>query len=183
VVSTINVGNSPNGVSVNPNTNKAYVANNYDNTVSVIDGGTNKVVATLPGTEIPPAGITVGNSPQDVSVNPDTNKAYVANYDDNTVSVIDGRTNKVLSTINVGNTPYGVSVNPDTNMAYVANRNNGTVSVINGETNSVITNINVGRLPNDVKINPLTNLAYVSNEQDNTISVIDGNRYKVIPIK
>jgi DNA-binding beta-propeller fold protein YncE len=41
--------------------------------------------------------INVGINPYDVSVNPNTNKAYVANWDDNTVSVIDGRTNKAMS--------------------------------------------------------------------------------------
>ena len=37
---------------------------------------------------------------------------YVANSGDNTVSVIDGKTNKVISTVHVGNSPHAISVNP-----------------------------------------------------------------------
>ena len=54
-------------------------------------------------------------------INPSTNIAYVANNVDNTVSVIDGKTNRVIATITVGKSPYAVSVNPSTNIVYVAN--------------------------------------------------------------
>src|SRR3989442_1937775 len=40
----IPVGNNPEGVAVNPNTNRIYVANSADNNVSVIDGSTNTVI-------------------------------------------------------------------------------------------------------------------------------------------
>ena len=56
---------------------------------------------------------------------------------DNTVSVIDGKTNRVTANVTVGNSPYGVSVNPSTNIAYVANYDDNTVSVIDGKTNRV----------------------------------------------
>ena len=71
-------------------------------------------------------------------------KLYVANNGDNTISVIDGRTNQVINTIKVGNNPSGVSVNPNTNIIYVTNYDDNTVSVINGKTNQVVPNINVG---------------------------------------
>jgi YVTN family beta-propeller protein len=48
VVTTITVGTVPLGVGVNPNTNRIYVSNQYDSTVSVIDGATNTVIATIP---------------------------------------------------------------------------------------------------------------------------------------
>ena len=38
VMATINVGDSPVGIAVNPITNKIYVDNTVSNTVSVIDG-------------------------------------------------------------------------------------------------------------------------------------------------
>jgi len=62
---------------------------------------------------------------------------YVANYDNNTVSVIDGKTNRVTSTIHVGISPNAVSVNPSNNIMYVANSRNNTVSIIDGKTNRV----------------------------------------------
>ncbi|MGC2575216.1 MAG: hypothetical protein WA364_27230 [Candidatus Nitrosopolaris sp.] len=55
-----------------------------------------------------------------------------------TVSVIDGKVNKVTANITAGKNPYavigtspnGLSVNPLTNIVYVANRGDNTVTVI-----------------------------------------------------
>ena len=65
----------------------------------------------------------------------------MANYNDNSVSVINGSTNSVLTTIPVGNSPRGISVNPSTNMVYVANFNDNNVTVIDGKTNKVVNTI------------------------------------------
>jgi YVTN family beta-propeller protein len=64
-------------VATDATTHTIYVANNYGGTISVIDGGTNTVTATIP----------VGFSPYDVGVNPTTNLIYVANTGSNTVPV------------------------------------------------------------------------------------------------
>ena len=63
---------------VDPATNTVYVANDGGNSVSVIDGATNTVTAT----------IGVGSGPAGVGVDPATHAVYVANVNDNTVSVI-----------------------------------------------------------------------------------------------
>jgi YVTN family beta-propeller protein len=47
----------------------------------------------------------VGASPIAIAVNPVTNMVYVANFDGNTVSVIDGTTNTVVATPGVGGGP------------------------------------------------------------------------------
>ena len=61
--------------------------------------------------------IQIGNKPIDLDVNPKTNKVYVANYDSDTLSVINS-TNGVEE-IPVGNKPISVAVNPNTNKIYV----------------------------------------------------------------
>ena len=43
-----------------------------------------------------------GSEPEGVAVNPTTNRIYVANYDSNNVSVIDGASNTVVATVAVG---------------------------------------------------------------------------------
>jgi YVTN family beta-propeller protein len=119
----IPVGSSPGAVAVNPTTDTIYVANNGSNTVSMIDGATDTVTAT----------IAVGTSPYSVAVDPLTNTIYVANFGSRTVSVIDGATNTVTQTVGsgagVGNDPSGVAVDPRTNRLYVTNYVDGTVSV------------------------------------------------------
>src|SRR5439155_1062236 len=119
IIATVPVGAFPKAVAVNATTNRLYVANYADSTVSVIDGSTNTVL----GSPIP-----VGSAPGAIAVNATTNRLYVANSADSTVSVIDGSTNTVLgSPIPVGLVPFGIGVNPTTNRIYVANNGDRTV--------------------------------------------------------
>ncbi len=53
----------------------------------------------------------------------------MTNSASNTVSVIDGWTNQVRTTIPVGVDPYGVAANPVTGLIYVANRAGSTLSL------------------------------------------------------
>jgi YVTN family beta-propeller protein len=186
VTATVPVGNSPFAVAVNSATNQIYVANLYDNTVTVIDGATNNTTT-----------VNVGVFPYAIAVNPVTNKIYVANNCGNdtncqslsTVTVIDGATNNT-TTVNVGAFPYGIAVNSATNKIYVPNNcgndpscsSPGTVTVIDGATNNTTT-VTVGYFAYDVEVNPVTNQIYVVNNcgDDNscsspgTVTVIDGS--------
>jgi YVTN family beta-propeller protein len=120
------------------------------------------------------SGIRVDSYPIGVAVNPSTNKIYVANEFSNTVSIIDGSTDKVDATIKVGKSPYGIGVNPLNNRIYVSNRDSDTVSVIDGSTKSQITNVSAGNRPIGVAVNPSNSLIYVTNFESNAVSIIDG---------
>jgi YVTN family beta-propeller protein len=164
------VGTYPYAIGVNPTTGKIYVANFGSNTVSVIDGTSNLVVAT----------VAVGIYPYAVGVNPTTNKVYVANLTSNTVSVINGTSNLVVATVAVGSTPCAVGVNPTTNKVYVANENSNSVSVIDGTSNLVVATVTVGNYPCPVGVNPTTNKIYVANAGGQSVSVIDGTSNLVV---
>jgi YVTN family beta-propeller protein len=152
-------------VAANPATNTVYVNYAGLTLVSVINGATNAVTATIP----------IGSSTWGVAVNPVTNTVYVTGGTAvNTVQVIDGATNTVTATIPVGSTPTGVAVNPATNMVYVANRGANTVSVIDGATNTVTATIPVGSNPTGIAVDPSWNTVYVANANSSTVSVIDG---------
>jgi YVTN family beta-propeller protein len=173
VTATIGVGGGPRAVAVDPATNTIYVANNYSDTVSVIDGATNTVTAT----------IAVGAGPEGMVVDPATNTIYVADVRADTVSVIDGATNTVTATIAVGAGPAGMAVDPVTNTVYVANAGDPavspTVSVIDEATNTVTATIAASTSPEGVAVDPATNTVYVTNQGtlsnlNGTVSVIDG---------
>ena len=121
----------------------AFVANFGSGTVSVVDLGTNAVMAT----------IGVGTNPHSVTLSPDSTTAYVTNNGSNNVSVIDTLTNAVITTIAVGAGPIGVTA-PLGGFIYVANQTDNSLSVIEAATNAVFVTIDVpfpGAMPTDLK--------------------------------
>jgi YVTN family beta-propeller protein len=144
----------------------AYITNQRDNTVSVIDTETDTVVGSP---------ITVASNPRGVAVTSDGRKVYIAGG--GTVSVIDTATNTVVgSPITVGGNPQGVAVTPDGRKVYVARSVSdfgNSVSVIDATTNTVVTTIAVGSIPFGVAVTPDGSKVYVTNSADNTVSVIN----------
>lgn len=125
------------------------------------------------------ANIAVGKQPIYLAVDEKTNRVYVSNQADDSVSVIDGATNTVLGTVRVGHYPNGVAVNSKTNTIYVANLNSGTLSIIDGTTLTTST-LRVGPSPAKVAVNPSTNRVYVTLEdQHGFLEVIDGEARKI----
>jgi YVTN family beta-propeller protein len=117
--------------------------------------------------------LPVGSYPIGIGVNSITNKLYVANQFSNSISVIDGSTDIIGSTIQVGNFPYDLEVNPFNNRVYTTNRVSNSVSVIDGSTNQRLANINVGDSPVGISINPADNLVYIANLNSRSLSIID----------
>src|SRR6202790_2630430 len=152
-------------------TQDAYVANQHDGTVSVVDTAT-QVVSTIT------LGST-GNGLLGVAVTPDGQRAYVTDQSNNIVSVIDTATHAVVNTIAAG-IPGGVAVTPDGLHAYVTNQSDNTVSVIDTATQAVVSTIPVGSNPYGVAVTSNGLHAYVTNNSDNTVSVIDTATHTVI---
>jgi YVTN family beta-propeller protein len=139
---------SPVAAAVDQVTDTVYAVNEGGGTVSVINGAAcNASVSTGCGQS--PQQVDVGSAPDGVAIDQTTDTVYVANSQDNTVSVINGATcnAKVTSgcaqtppTIGVGDGPQGVAVNQLTDTVYVTNSNDGSVSVIDGTTcNATVT--------------------------------------------
>jgi uncharacterized protein len=105
--SAVNVGEMPVAIAVDTAANRVYVANYAGNSVTVLDGTNDAVLATIP----------VGTHPQAISADAATHTIYVANTGSHSVSVIDGNKNSVLRTVDVGTGPYAIAVAGDT--AYV----------------------------------------------------------------
>ncbi len=66
------------------------------------------------------ASVLTGANPTGIAINPVTNKVYVTNLSDSSVTVIDGATNTTV-TVLVGSLPRAVALNPANNRIYVAN--------------------------------------------------------------
>jgi YVTN family beta-propeller protein len=202
VIATPLTGTKPFDIKVDTVTNRIYVPNNCGNdaschtrngTVTVIDGASDTVIAT----------VNVGAAPAQAAVNSVTNKIYVSNScgsdplcvfpytTQGTVTIIDGVTNNTVS-VNVGIFPSALDVNSATNKIYVANQcgndpacgGTATMTVIDGATLGTIDIAIGGHHPQAIAVNSVTNKIYVpsdcygdpscQNEPNGTVSVVDG---------
>jgi YVTN family beta-propeller protein len=118
------------------------------------------------------ATISVGKGPIELLWDSTFNKLYCANNDTNTISVIDGVTNAVITTIFVGNEPFGLAYQG--NKVYCASSGSDSVAIIDGTNDSVIKTVSVGDRPYDLLYNPQNNKIYCSNWLDSTVTIIDG---------
>ncbi|WNG94086.1 putative Ig domain-containing protein [Mycobacterium sp. ITM-2016-00318] len=168
LIATIPVGDSPQGIALNPAGTRAYVTNVLSNSVTVINTTNNTLVTT----------IAVGTWPSDAAVTPNGAFVYVTNRVTDNVSVINTANNTVVGTIPVGNDPRSIAFTADGSRAYVANGADNTVSVINTANNTVIATIPVGTNPDGVAVHG--NRVYVTNLDGNSVSVIDTNANTVI---
>ncbi|MBN8886712.1 MAG: Ig-like domain repeat protein [Rudaea sp.] len=90
--------------------------------------------------------------------------AYIANFGDNTVSVVDLSSFAVTNTIAVGAGPQSVAIHPSRPRVYVSNYNDGTVSVIDTQLNTVVDTISLTALsihPWSVVVDPSGGHLYV----------------------
>jgi YVTN family beta-propeller protein len=141
----------------------AYIANQRNNSVSVIDTSTNTITAA----------VNVGDFPNGIAVTPDGKKVYVANMYGKNISVIDTTTNKVTTMTNVGGaSPNGIAVTPDGTKVYVINYEFKTVSVINTANNTIVATLPVeGNY--GIAVNPAGTRVYVTNTLGGIVSVIN----------
>jgi YVTN family beta-propeller protein len=149
----------------NPTNNKVYSANNYDGTVTVMDGATNGVIAT----------VTTGYGPYALCYNSTNNKVYSANFGSGTVTVIDGANDGVIATVTVGTEPWSLCYDSINNKVYCADSASNDVKVIDGATNNVMRTIRVGPGPRDFCRNPSQDRVYVANLDGSSISVMRGS--------
>ena len=101
-----------------------------------------------------------------------TNRVYVSNSVDDTLSVIDGNTNKVIDTILVGNTPRGISIDETSNQIYLTNYGDNSLSVIDGTTDKQLFNLAVGLQPHFSAYDVQNNRLYVASDAGASVSVI-----------
>lgn len=145
-VTNVTVGDSPIGVTVNHVTNKIYVA--QANGVAVIDGASGTVTGTI-----------ISNAARYIAVNTVTNKIYASAWTVGQVTVIDGATDTVTTSIATGSNAYPVAVNEVTNKIYVGNNGANTITVISGDTNTIMSTI-YAQSPNGIAVNNEKNLIY-----------------------
>jgi YVTN family beta-propeller protein len=207
ISSTLPVGRAPIYGVMTADGKRAFILNQADGTVSVINSQTNTL-------DIPPAGstnpIVVGTSPLWADLAPTLNELVVANAGNGTtpgtvsiiniplcsVSALPSNPNcdannpvdangfgQILATVPVGVNPIMVAALQDGSKAYVINQHDSTVSVINLTTNTVTATIPVPLTPNPTFIAATTGTptgkVYVTSPASNTMTIIRTDTDKI----
>ncbi len=175
----LGTGPWPAGLSLGADGTTLYVADNLANAVSVVD----TTGATAPFT------IPVGSFPYTTLADPMTNKVYVSNWGDNTVSVINTSSNTVAATVTVGlaNTvgkatshPSAMALSPD-GFLFVALSNSDAIAVVDtrGSTPRLVRRLSdasypgapLSSSPQGLTVSPDGTRLYVANAGDNAVAV------------
>ena len=158
----------PAGLDISADGNTLFVANNLDDSLTVLDLPKSSIKATVP----------VGHNPYAVRLSFDGNSVYVSNWGEQSVSVVDIPTSKVRETVAVGAHPSALALSAMRHELYVANTDSDSISVIDTTETRVARTISLapyadaqqGSSPNALAVHG--NTLYVANAGNNDVAVI-----------
>jgi YVTN family beta-propeller protein len=143
----LTVGDNPFGISVNPITNRVYVT--CSDALYIIDGENDSVLTSV-------GSLATGS----VCVDPASNKIYMAAWESEHISVIDGVTNQVVSNITVGSGIGSMAVNPARHRLYVTRAGYYRLEVIDGSADTLVESLWMEGSPSSLCVNAATSRAY-----------------------
>jgi PQQ-dependent catabolism-associated beta-propeller protein len=114
-----------------------------------------------------------------MALSPEGAKLYVANEDDNMVTVIDIAGRTIATQIPVGVEPEGMGVSHDGKWIVNTSETTNMAHFINAETAEITDNVLVDQRPRVAEFTSDDAEVWVSSEVGGTVSVIDGKTRKV----
>jgi YVTN family beta-propeller protein len=165
----------PRGILFNPQSNRVYCSNYGSDTVSVIDGVTNAVVATVP----------VGDGPTAMGHNPIGNKVYVSNVGAPgpgtpavcSVSVISGASSTVVKTLTAGDEPTAFCYGANDRRMYWINEWSHSIAGVDAATDEQVVLVPLAAAgtqvqPVDIAYNSSNGRVYTANRLTMAIGVL-----------
>jgi YVTN family beta-propeller protein len=163
------VNHFPAGITVSPDGLTLWSANSLSHSVSIVDlaAGTARIVP-------------VGSNPFAVALSPDGGEAYVSDWGEQAVTVLDAASGAVTGTVHVGTHPSALKVNATRDELYVADTDSDQVSVISLASDTVTRTVHlspykgapVGTNPNALAVTPDGATLYVADAGANEIAVV-----------
>ena len=147
-----------------------FVSNEQDDTVSVVDGASLEVVATIP----------VGRRPRGIEASADAKWIYVALGDDDRFDVIDVASRKVVDTLPSGPDPERFAVSRDGRRLYIANENDNVVSVMDIAARKIVDEIQIGIEPEGMAVSPDGALVVCTSETTSMAHFIDSAKAELV---
>lgn len=148
----------------------AYVSNEKDNTLSIIDLEVFEVVDT----------VQIGKRPRGILLSKDRSKLYICASDDDTVQVMDLATHKIIKTLPSGEDPEQFALHPNDRHLYISNEDDALVTIVDTESSQVLAQIDVGIEPEGMAVSPDGKFAVNTSETTNMVHWIDTETHQLI---
>jgi YVTN family beta-propeller protein len=103
-----------------------------------------------------------GGSAYAIAYDPAKSELFVANYLNDTVTVISDSSNAVVATLKVGAGPDALAYDSGKGEVFVTNSLNGTVTVLSDANNAVVATVPVGLVPQGLAYDPAKGEVFVS---------------------
>ncbi len=178
VVRSVPVGRQPQGIGVLARSDRFFVANTSEGTVSALEGFFDWEESKLP---------SGGQRPSAVAVDPEQCRMYVTNTGSDSISVFSVCANRQIASVRLGSgsAPDGIVVVREHNAVYVAMSGADSVAVIDGDSLSVVRSIATGPRPAQIAVNTITDKIYVTNRGSvpsvtGAVTVIDASSHAVL---
>ncbi|MDK8182439.1 YncE family protein [Paenibacillus sp. UMB4589-SE434] len=190
--SPITVGDNAVALQFVPSTERLYVANKDDGTISVINTITNTVITTIP--LLP--GVPNASAPVHLAASSNGKYIYVAAQGlPGEIQVIDGFTNTMLTPIPLlgipsasGLIPYRIALSPDDAALYVASANSSDLVSLNVHSPAkpaLYRNVTMtGGPPEALAVTPDGSEVYIVNNwsSGSTVSILDRSTNSLLPV-
>ena len=154
--SRIGVGITPTAVAFAPNGRTAYVANQLDGALGVIDVATGVETATI---QLPN-----GAAPFSVAVSPDGTQIFIAS-NQTSVFVADASTLAIVDAIPVGEAPNAFALSPNGKHLFVSSFAGGTITELDIASHAVVRTYVTGGTPQGLTTNKKGTELYVTFEE------------------
>lgn len=149
----------------------AFISNEKDNTITVLDIDTMKVIKTVP----------VGKRPRGMVLSPDHKTLFICAGDDNRLDVMDTTTFEITATHETsGPDPELLDIDHAGKFIYIANEDDGLVTVVNAADGSVRGEIQIGVEPEGMAVSPDDTVVVATSESTSMAHFIDIKSLKVV---
>lgn len=124
--------------------------------------------------------VDVGAGPHGIAVNPGSRLAFVANYKDSSVSVMNIDSNTVVRKIKVGAKPQSVALDPATGVLLVGCDGIPAVQIYDLQRYSLVGSVSTGEGPIRLTVHPSQKVAYAVAQGSSRMQVISLESYRLI---
>ena len=149
---------------------KAYITNEKDNTLSVIDISKKKVVKT----------VDIGQRPRGITMTKDGKLVLICASDDDRVEVRDAETLKLKYHLPSGPDPELFVLSPDDSVLYIANEDDAMVTVVDMNEKMIIDDIPVGVEPEGMGLVGDGSVLVNTSETTNMAHFIDTETLEIV---